>query len=204
MLGGNTQHHDGPASTTSASLQNEHSPPLPGDQLHEKLLGIFSHHVDPMIRLIHWPSFLERSRSFRQRRASHARTSPISPYPNAYFSGAPFDASQPVVFPNPPVVPSQSQSIHPRPIAATSSDSAFLGLLYSVYYAAVISVMDSPNPPDLGQSFTAFDLATTFKREITSRVLSLNESVASSESLEMLQALVLSLVRRVTCYWFIC
>lgn len=199
MLGGNIHHHDGPTSTTNAALHNEHNPPLPGDQLHEKLLNIFSHHVDPLIRLVHWPSFLERSRVFRQRRASYAHTSPISQYPNPYFPGASFDPSQQVVFPNPPVVPSQGQALHTRPVVAVSSDSAFLALLYSIYYAAVISIIDSPTPPDLGQSFSAFDLASTFKREVTSRVLSLNESIASSESLEMLQALVLSLVRIVIC-----
>jgi hypothetical protein len=199
MLGGNTLHHDGPTSTTSAVLNNEHNPPLPGDQLHEKLLNIFSHHVDPLIRLVHWPSFLERSRVFRQRRASYPHTSPISQYPNSYFPGAPFDPSQQVVFPNPPVLPSQGQALHPQPVVTASSDSAFLALLYSIYYAAVISVIDSPTPPDLGQSFSVFDLASTFKREVTSRVLSLNEKVASSESLEMLQALILSLVRIVIC-----
>jgi hypothetical protein len=199
MLGGHAHHHGVPASTTNPVLQNEHSPPLPGDQLHEKLLNIFSHHVDPLIRLVHWPSFLERSRVVRQRRVSHMHASPISQYSNPYFPSASFDASQQVVFSNPSAVPSQGQELHPRSVLDASSDSAFLALLYSIYYAAVISIVDSPSPPDLGKSFSAYELAATFKREVTSRVLSLNESVASSESLEMLQALVLSLVRMGMC-----
>ena len=165
--------------------------PLLDDHLHDTLLGVFSHQVNPLVRIIHWPSFVEQARALRHSRKSQVYPSTVSQYSESYFSAPPFDAAQQGIYPDPSMVSSPGQTIHSR------SDSAFLALLYSVYYAATLAIMDSSTAPDLGNNITAFDLATTFKQEISTRISALNEDIADSESLEMLQALVLNLVRKI-------
>lgn len=184
ILGGSLRHAGGHANNVP-----QDGSPLLDDHLHDTLLGVFSHEVDPLIRIIHWPSFVEQARALRHSRKSQVCPPTVSQYSENYFSAPPFDAAQQGIYLEPSMVPSQGQTIHSR------SDSAFLALLYSVYHAATLAIMDSSTAPDLGNSITAFDLATTVKEEISTRISALNENIADSESLEMLQALVLNLVR---------
>ncbi|KAF2737800.1 hypothetical protein EJ04DRAFT_86987 [Polyplosphaeria fusca] len=162
-----------PGSSATRSTVEDNGPLL-SDQLHELLLNLFSHRVDPLIRILHWPSFLARAKCFRRRRAAQIPTDDAR-YP--YFAEAAYDASQQYL-----------ESSYPEML-----DSTFMALLYSVYYAALVSVIDSPSPPDLGPHINVFSLITTFKREVTNRVLPMNDAVARNQSLEVLQAAVLYL-----------
>lgn len=144
------------------------------EHLHGILLGIYSNRVDPIVRVLHWPSFLERCNAFRQ--GTPVRIQATS-YPTAFSSGASFDALQPP--------------------ASASTDATFSALLHSVYYAALASIIHCSNPPDLGQNVNALSLWSTFRRETYVRCsCSAGGRPAQVESLEMLQALVLYLVQR--------
>lgn len=166
---------------------------LPDDGLHDILLNIFRDRVDPMIRILHWPSFLEECRHFRQNKSSQAEGSTNLQYSRSYYSGTVFDASQQEPYQNPSVVGSSAQRLYSSTYTAARTSAAFASLLYSVYYAAVISVIESPNLPDLGSSINAFNLAATFKREINNQVVGLG-GVAVEPSLQRLQGMVLALV----------
>ncbi|KAF1996052.1 hypothetical protein P154DRAFT_328190 [Amniculicola lignicola CBS 123094] len=169
-------------------------PPTPGDHdqsslmiddhLHELLLSIFSHRVDPLIRLLHWPSFLQRCHIFRRASSSQVHQSPNPQFSNPYYSGASFNTSPQTVYSR------SSESAYSGAIQGDSSDYTFKALLSSVYYAAIVAVIDSPNPPELGHNINAFRLAATFKKEVSIRALDCKD-VNCLGSLEMLQAIVL-------------
>ncbi|KAF2113072.1 fungal-specific transcription factor domain-containing protein [Lophiotrema nucula] len=183
----------GPSPLDSSSSESEMELPLPNDQLHETLLSLYSHRVDSLVRVLHWPSFVEQSRAFRRRKAAKLHAPEGTTFSNTYYADPSFDPSQQGMYSTTPIVPSQSSEQLSNTRSLAAFDLGFTALLYSVYYAAVVSVIDSPNPPDLGRNINAFSLAATFKREVTNRVMSLDAKVARSESLEMLQAMVLHL-----------
>lgn len=162
---------------------------LPDDHLHEILLSVFRTGVDPLVRLLHWPSFLLQCQSFRQRMVSQPDGSSNAHH---YRRDTGFDAARSGEYHVPSAVSAQGQPIHSRASRAVSDDQAFGGLLYSVYYAAVMSVVDSPNPPELGSGINAFNLVSSFKREIDIRVMALDVK----PSIQLLQGLVLVLVSR--------
>lgn len=197
MFGGGSQGF-GATGTSSAGTSLADSArglSLPDDQLHDTLLSIFRHRVDPLVRVLHWPSFVEKSRAFRRRTQPETESSPHLQYSSGYYSAAGFDASPQRMYPNPSILSSQGQSPYAESSPAVSIDPSFVGLLYAVYYAAVVSVIDSPNPPSLGDNINAFDLSTTFKREIGIRVMAPAAGVARTQSIELLQAMVITLVR---------
>jgi hypothetical protein len=112
-----------------------------------------------------------------------------------YYTASGFEPPQQSLYSHPSLVSTRSQSQSYSGPSAIVPDPSFLGLLYTVYYAAAVSIMDSPHPPDLGPNVSAFDLAASFRHEVATRVLSLNENMARSESLTMIQAVLLALVR---------
>jgi hypothetical protein len=164
---------------------------LPDDRLHETLLNTFRQRVDPLVRLLHWPSFLEQCHAVRQGTVSQNEESSNTQYPSNFFPSTQFDTAQQTLYSNTRIVPSQNPSSR-----TMSPDPAFIGLLYSVYYAAVVSVIHGPNPPDLGNNVNPFSLMATFKGEVTKRVLALDGNASEPQSLQSLQAMTLALVRR--------
>ncbi|KAF2876440.1 hypothetical protein BDV95DRAFT_602419 [Massariosphaeria phaeospora] len=175
------------------SPSEEQAPPFLDDQVHDLLLTLFSHRVDPLIRVLHWPSFIERVNEYRRRTTSTMRTSPGSQFSNAYYSVPSFDPSQQGIYPNPPTVRSRDQPGYGPSRSIVSSEPAFVTLLHTVYYAAIVSVIESPNPPDLGQNIDIMSLAQTYKRVVANRVLALGGNALRYGSLEALQAMVLAL-----------
>jgi hypothetical protein len=77
------------------------------------------------------------------------------------------------------------------------TEAAFVGLLYSVYYAAVVSVIDEQSAPGLDERFDAIKLANTFKKEVSTRLLSVDRNMATPP-IQLLQGIVLALVSN----WF--
>lgn len=175
--------------TKDAPITQNASLSLPDDSLHETLLNTFRCHVDPLVRLLHWPSFLEQCQIFRQRTASPAEERSNSQYSSPFFPSAQFETAPQTMYSNPRIVPSQNPTSRTK-----SPDPAFIGLLYSVYYAAIVSIVHGPSPQDLGSNINPFSLMATFKGEVAKRVLALDGSVARPQSLQALQAMTLALV----------
>ncbi|KAF2475033.1 uncharacterized protein BDR25DRAFT_113627, partial [Lindgomyces ingoldianus] len=142
---------------------------------------------------LHWPTFLKRCRLLHPLRSSHSRASPVSHYPSAYFPNPSFGTSDPGIVPNPHTVPSQGPPSFFSLATSSTPDDPFLALLSSVYYAAVLSVINNPSSQELGQKFNPLTLAPTLKKEVSDRILSLDEGVIKHPSIENLQALVLFL-----------
>jgi hypothetical protein len=168
---------------------NEGLLPLVDDQLHDILLGVFSHRVDPIIGILHWPTFLERCRVFRRRTCPPAQVPAVPNYPSAYPPGTSYDSPHSIPFANPATMQSDSE-----PPTSSTTDATFLTLLYSVYFASLVSIIHSPTPPELGQNVNPVTLWNAFKREVTTRISKLDGKLARAESIEMLQAMVLYMV----------
>jgi hypothetical protein len=72
-------------------------------------------------------------------------------------------------------------------------EAEFAGLLFSVYYAALLSLVDDPQVVDFARSINACELAAGFKREVATRVMSIEGGIGKP-SLLLLQAMTLVLV----------
>jgi hypothetical protein len=148
--------------------------------------------VDPLIRLLHWPSFLEQSHAFRQAVLAQNLELAETPFQRSSYPESGYGPQQQPHYQRVPMVPSQ-RSLPRTQAHKISSYSDFAGLLYAVYYAAVVSLLEDPSQPQLGTNINNYNLARTYKREATSRVAPTGTSV--NGSLESLQAMVLMLVR---------
>lgn len=164
-------------SPTGNSTNRDPRLSLPDDRLHETLLNLFRKRVDPLIRIIHWPSFQERCSTFRSNRGPYSETG--------------YSLQQQGSYQSVPIVPSQGNSPYPQ-VSGTSPWEDFAGLLYAVYYAAAISLVEDPNRPQIGANINTYSLAATYKQEATTRILTCDPSTRSS--LESLQATILILV----------
>lgn len=175
-------------------------PSFPDERLHETLLRVFHDHVDPLIRLLHWPSFEKQCRAFWKRRSLHIpvhaqlRMSPGPQYSTNYFPRPSYETPQTQLYPGPPDEQPQSQASYENISDTAEFDTAFMAVLYSIYYAAAVSLLDNRNPPDLGRNIDAINLVAIFKREITNHVIPLNDGILNAGSLPILQAIVLYLV----------
>lgn len=159
------------------------------DRLHETLLEAFGHRVDPIVRVLHWPSFQEKCIMFRQKRRSQMQMSTNPAYTGAYVQDPQFPTSQPTQYTAPAVGPLGGEKKE-----TASSDRAFSTLLCAVYYAAIISIVHGPNPSDLAQSINAVGLWSSLRREMTSRLNIMDETFVQAASMDLLQAMVLYLV----------
>lgn len=157
---------------------HENVMPMVDDRLHEILLGVYGQRVDPIVRVLHWPTFLEKCRIFRQG----------SNYPGAYA-----EASPTTTFANPASVLPQRGAHPKRSIESASIGSTFVAVLYSVYFAAMASICHSANPPDLG-NVNSITLWSTFQKEVSTRIGVADGKYVRTESVEMLQAMVLYMV----------
>lgn len=169
--------------------------PLINQQLHDTLLGVFGQRVDPFVHVLHWPSFLERVHEYCPRPS--ANTSPaasvVPHFAGSYAAGAPYNSPQPMSYANPTTLPSNSSTLQPSSSAASGSET-FLTLIYAVYYASLISMIHSPNPPDLGPNNSTGTLFTALKREVSTRMSQLDGRLARTESFETLQAMIIYIV----------
>ncbi|KAJ4344582.1 uncharacterized protein N0V89_012326 [Didymosphaeria variabile] len=163
------------------------------DRLHETLLEAFGHRVDPIVRVLHWPSFQEKCNIFRQRRRSQMQMQAGSPYAGAYVQETHYPAPQTSPFTGSAIPTIQSPSLGGDKQSSTSFDRAFATLLCAVYYASIISIVHGPNPSDLAQSINAVGLWSALRREMTSRLNIMDESFVQAASMELLQAMVLYL-----------
>jgi hypothetical protein len=166
----------------------------PNDQLHDILLNIFRQRVDPLLRLIHWPKFLETCRDYRRKSASQVSTRSTPQYAGGFYPDASFDPSG-QLYTQATVMQAQNPGLYTAIPESASSNAAFSALLYSIYYAAIISIIDNPRPPDLGPDINVFNMEAVFRKEVTTRVIRSHEGFAKTASMEMLQAMVLNLVR---------
>lgn len=173
----------------SLGLATEETLRMIDDRLHDTLLEAFSHRVDPIVRVLHWPSFQEKCIQFRQRRRSQMQLSTGSSYTGAYVQETQFSAPQPSPFSTSgiPAMGSEKKGI-------TGSDRAFSTLLCAVYYASIISIVHGPNPSDLAQNINAVGLWSSLRREMTSRLNIMDETFVQAASIEFLQAMVIYLV----------
>lgn len=148
------------------------------------LIQLYIQKVDPLIRIMHVPSFLHRLQLYQARSTQSAQFSPPIRYPSTYLS----DQSGHGTYPNPPsTLPSQFES--------NTTNRAFETLLFAVYYAAIICAIGSPSTPYFGKDVDLHALAASYKREIiTNTALVDDTEYVRSGSLEMLQAVVLMLV----------
>ncbi|KAF2658318.1 hypothetical protein K491DRAFT_276236 [Lophiostoma macrostomum CBS 122681] len=111
-----------------------------------------------------------------------------------YYAASGFEQPQPSLYAHQALTSTRNQT-HAYSSSSTSiQDPSFLGLLYTVYYAAAVSIMDSPHPPALGENVSAFDLVASFRHEVATRVLSLNENTSRYESISIIQAILLALM----------
>lgn len=168
------------------------------DQLHETLLEAFSHRVDPIVRVMHWPSFQEKCSIFRRRRRSQIQMPVGAAYSGAYIQDQHYSAQQTSPFPGAAIPAIQGPTLSGDRQSGTNFERAFATLLCTVYYASIISIIHGPNPSDLAQSINAVGLWSSLRREITSRLNIMDESFVQAASLELLQAMVLYLVRHPT------
>lgn len=164
------------------------------DRLHETLLEAFSHRVDPIVRVLHWPSFHDKCAVFRRRRRTQMQMSAGSSYTNAYVQDPHYSAPAPSSFADPGIPSLQGPTVGANKHSSRSFDRAFATLLCSVYYASIISIVHGPNPSDLAQSINAIGLWSALRREMTSRLNIMDESFVQAASMELLQAMVLYLV----------
>lgn len=165
------------------------------DRLHETLLEAFSHRVDPIVRILHWPSFQEKCASFRRSRHAKMQISRDPSYTGTFVQEPQFTATQTSPFPDSAISTLHSPQLGNNKPMSTSSDRAFGTLLCSVYYASIISIVHGPNPSDLAQSINAVGLWSALRREMTSRLNIMDESFVQAASVDFLQAMVLYLVR---------
>jgi hypothetical protein len=164
------------------------------DQLHETLLEAFSHRVDPIVRVLHWPSFQEKCDIFRQGRRSQMQIPAATSYTRAYVQDTHYSAQQTSPFTGSTIPNIQGPTLGGDKQSNTSFDRAFATLLCTVYYASIISIVHGPNPSDLAQSINAVGLWSSLRREMTSRLNIMDESFVQAASMELLQAMVLYLV----------
>ncbi|KAF9730618.1 hypothetical protein PMIN04_010229 [Paraphaeosphaeria minitans] len=163
------------------------------DQLHEILLETFSHRVDPIVRVLHWPSLQEKGSIFRQRRRSQMHMPVGAAYTGAYVQDPHYSAQQISPFTGSTIPTIQGPNLSGDKQSNTSFDRAFATLLCTVYYASIISIIHGPNPSDHSQSFNAVVLWSSLRRELTSRLNIMDESFVQAASMELLQAMVLYL-----------
>ena len=164
------------------------------DQLHETLLEAFSHRVDPIVRVMHWPSFQEKCSVFRRRRRSQMQIPVGATYTGAYVQEQQYPAQQTSPYTGSAISTIQGPTLGGVKHSGTNFERAFATLLCTVYYASIISIIHGPNPSDLAQSINAVGLWHSLRREITSRLNIMDESFVQAASLELLQAMVLYLV----------
>ncbi|KAF2176568.1 hypothetical protein K469DRAFT_399947 [Zopfia rhizophila CBS 207.26] len=174
-----------------ASVQTEHNLLFQDEELSNRLVQLYIDRVDPLIRILHLPSFLERFHAAQQKLSPEVQVSPPPQYPSTYFSDPSFIASQPGIYPNPPIMSSQGRATHVNPPTHPYSDPAFRTLLLSVYYAALISAIESPDSPLLGKDVDVLAVAARYKREAQARMSS--PELGRNNTIEMLQALVIML-----------
>jgi len=165
---------------------------LVDDQIHETLLETFSQRVDPIIRVLHWPSFVERCNAFRNGRPQ-VEISSGSSFPSAYAQNSSFDPSQALPFPGPPIAAAPQGAAGRYKHNPTLTDHALSTLLCSVYYAAISSIIHGPNPSELNH-INVVNIWSAMKKELTSRLNIMDDSFAHSASIELLQATILFLV----------
>jgi hypothetical protein len=163
--------------------------PMVDDRLHEILLGVYGQRIDPIVRVLHWPSFLEKCRIFRQGTLAHVQTTATPNYPGAYAQTSPV-----TTYTNPTNLLPQRSTDSKSLMESSSIGSAFVALLYSVYCAAMASICHSTNQPDLGQNINPVTLWSTFQKEVSSRITLVDGKYVRTESVEMLQAIVLYMV----------
>lgn len=164
------------------------------DRLHETLLEAFSHRVDPIVRVLHWPSFQEKCSTFRRRRRSQMQIPVGAAYTGAYVQDPHYSAQQTSPFSSSAIPTIQGPTLGGDKQPSTNFDRAFATLLCTVYYASIISIIHGPNPSDLAQSINAVGLWSSLRREMTSRLNIMDESFVQATSMELLQAMVLYLV----------
>ncbi|KAF2441171.1 hypothetical protein P171DRAFT_488738 [Karstenula rhodostoma CBS 690.94] len=163
------------------------------DQLHETLLEAFSHRVDPIVRVLHWPSFEDKCSIFRRRRRSQMQMPVGAAYTGAYVQDPHYSAQQPSPFTGSAIRTIQGPTLGGDKQSSTNFDRAFATLLCTVYYASIISIIHGPNPSDLAQSINAVGLWSSLRREMISRLNIMDESFVQAASMELLQAMVLYL-----------
>jgi hypothetical protein len=159
------------------------------DQLHEILLGIYGQRVDPIVRILHWPTFLERCRMFRQATLSRVQASGASNYPGVYTESSPVPT-----FANQANLLPQHGISSKSPPESASIGPAFVALLYSVYFAAMTAIQHSANVPDFGSNVDPVSLCCTFRKDVSARIGLEQGKNVRIESVEMLQAIVVFMV----------
>ncbi|PVH95492.1 hypothetical protein DM02DRAFT_148881 [Periconia macrospinosa] len=166
--------------------------PLVDDRLHDVLLGVFSQRVDPLIHILHWPSFLERCHEYRRHASSHASPAmaAVSSFAGAYSTGTPYNSPPAMPYSNPAGLPANTAPLRSTP-ATFSTEENFLTLLYSVYFASLVSIIQSPNPPNLGQNINSVTLCASVKREVLKRISKLDNGPTRADSIDTIQAMVL-------------
>ncbi|KAF2205672.1 hypothetical protein GQ43DRAFT_436806 [Delitschia confertaspora ATCC 74209] len=165
------------------SGQPERVLPLPNHELSTTLIQLFAQRVDPMIRLLHLPSFLNRLHTYQ---SQSMQPSQQMQYQNSFKDSS---------FHSPHAGAYQTHSPHlpvqraPRPV-----NREFETLLFAVYYAAITSIIADPNGPYLGKDVDVHALAAAFKREVSLRLALLDDvELIRNGTLEILQASVLML-----------
>lgn len=158
------------------------------EELSSTLIQLFIQRVDPLIRLIHLPSFFSQLQSYKASLQSSTTQYPTN-VPENYFSAADSTAY---------TAQNPSASLQRQ---SKSGFQAFETLLCSVYFAAITTVVADPNPPYFGKDVDIDTLSAMFKREVTIQLALLDDvDLARNGTLEMLQAIVLMLVSSTPCY----
>ncbi|KAF2281062.1 uncharacterized protein EI97DRAFT_19444 [Westerdykella ornata] len=161
---------------------------LPDESLHEILLDVFRKRVDPLVRVLHLPTFLDQYRAFKQTMYQRDEISAQS-LPSTYYPVNVLAPQQGECVNIPPTASPHQRSTS-KPEALKLPSEAFVGLLYSVYYAAVVTLIEDPNQVEIGHGVDIFNLAATLKREVQERVMRIGTDTPRS-SLQLLQGMVL-------------
>jgi hypothetical protein len=182
------------ASKGTDDSPSESALPAIDDQLHNTLLENYFRNVDPIVRVLHWPSFAEKCRVLRQGPPSQRLTQISRGHTSAYISGSSANSRQSTPCSSstdvpPPARPPESHSSLYMP-----PSSSFVALLFSIYYASVSSIIHSPNPPDLGSGVDTVALWSAFRKEAFVRSSTLDSKFVRSSSIELLQAMVIFMV----------
>lgn len=163
--------------------------PMVDERMHDVLLRVYAQRVDPIVRILHWPSFLEKSRSFRERTLVHIQTATNPTYAAVYGEPTPTAA-----FTSPAAGLAQHGMPAKGSATLSGSESAFGALLSSVYFAALTSVQHGPHLPELGPCADSVALWSALKKDVSNRTGLLGGHFVQTESVDMLQAMVLFMV----------
>ncbi|KAF2750005.1 hypothetical protein M011DRAFT_285979 [Sporormia fimetaria CBS 119925] len=147
---------------------------LPDEALHDALLQVFRSRVDPLVHVLHWPTFSAKCKAFRGPLAAQDHVLSERRFMASSYADK--------------VPQEQLHESVPLPLRVDS----FSALLCAVYYSALLTLTENPHPVDFRLHIDVQGLLAIFRREVQTRLFNVRGEHSIS-SLETLQAMTLVL-----------